>query len=172
VSAPPIPQRIPPLVWRRPAILWTPLALALGISWPAAMFFDEPAMQRTALIIGAAGFALALVSLGASWLLGRAPKARRIVVLHVVVAGGLASLAAPFVTAELLTLVTNTQNSTAPDSGLAMAAAAAPLALVLGLPIALVSGLLFAWVALATPKLRGGELLDDDVFRHDVQPFR
>jgi hypothetical protein len=153
-------------------MLWTPVALALGISWPAAMFFDEPAMQRAALIVGAAGFAVALVTLGASWLLGRAPKARRIVVLHVVAAGGVASLAAPFVTAELLTLVSNTESSAAADSSLAMAAATAPLALVLGLPIALVSGLLFAWVALATPKLRGGELLDDDVFRHDVQPFR
>jgi hypothetical protein len=53
-----------------------------------------------------------------------------------------------------------------------MAAAAAPLALVLGLPLALLSGLIFAWIALTPPTSRGGDLLEDDVFRHDVQPFR
>jgi hypothetical protein len=44
MRGPPIPQRIPPLAWRAPAILWTPLALAVAIGWPAAIFYDEPAM--------------------------------------------------------------------------------------------------------------------------------
>lgn len=171
MSGPPIPERIPPLAWRRPAILWTPLALTVGIGWPAGVFYDEPAMQRTVLIVGAAAFALALVTLGGSWLIGRAPKARRIVVLHVVIAGGLAALCAPFIVTELLGAISD-HAAPGAQAGLAMAAAAAPLALVLGLPIALVSGLLFAWIALATPQTRGGDLLEDEVFRHDVQPFR
>jgi hypothetical protein len=167
----PIPQRIPPLVWRQPAVLWTPLALALAIGWPAAVFYDEPAMQRTVVIVGAGAFACALVSLGASWLLGRAPKARRVVVLHVVCSGAIVALAAPFVMTELLALVSSTERASS-GPNLAMAAAAAPLALVIGLPLALLSGLIFAWIALTPPTARGGDLLEDEVFRHDVQPFR
>lgn len=170
MAGPPIPQRIPPLVWRQPAVLWTPLALALAIGWPAAVFYDEPAMQRTVVIVSAAAFACALISLGASWLLGRAPKARRVVVLHVVSSGAIVALAAPFVMTELLALVSSADRASGPN--LAMAAAAAPLALVLGLPLALLSGLIFAWIALASPTVRGGDLLEDEVFRHDVQPFR
>jgi hypothetical protein len=173
MRGPPIPQRIPPLAWRAPAILWTPLALAVAIGWPAAIFYDEPAMQRTVVVAGALVFALALTSLGASWLLGRAPKARRIVVLHVVVAGAIASLLVPFVLTELLGLVADHERAGAGARfTLDMAATMAPLALVLGLPIALVSGLLFAWIALTTPKRRDTDLLDDGVFRHDAQPFR
>jgi hypothetical protein len=169
MSGSPIPQRIPPLTWRKPAILWTPLALALAIGWPAAAFYDEPAMQRTVLVVGAAAFALALITLGASWVLRRAPKARRVVVLHVVIAGAIVSLAAPFVLTELLTAIAGPARATAP---LEMALALTPLALVLGLPIALVSGIVFAWTALAQPRERPTDLLDDGVFRHDVQPFR
>ena len=169
MNSPPIPERIPPLAWRKPAFLWTPLALAVAIGWPAAVFYDEPAMQRTALIVGGAAFAIALTTLGASWLIGRAPKARRIVVLHVVLAGAAASLCAPFVLTETLALASGGERA---DASLAMAAAAAPLALVLGLPMALVSGLLFAWLALGPPQQERGDLLEDEVFRNDVQPFR
>lgn len=169
MSGPPIPQRIPPLTWRKPAILWTPLALVLAIGWPAAAFYDEPAMQRAVLIVGAGAFALALVTLGASWVLGRPPKARRVVVLHVVIAGAIAALAAPLVLSELLAAVAGPAHA---GAALEMALALTPLALVLGLPIALVSGVLFAWTALAQPRERPTDLLDDGVFRHDVQPFR
>jgi hypothetical protein len=168
-----IPQRIPPLTWRRPSLLWTPVALALAIGWPAALFYSEPGLQRLALITGAAVFALALISLGVSWALGRAPRARRIVVLHVVVAGAITALAAPFVLTELLAAVADYESAGAvANFTLAMSLALASLALVLGLPIALVSGILFAWVALARPHVAAEALLDDAPFRHDVQPFR
>jgi hypothetical protein len=153
-------------------VLWTPLALALAIGWPAAIFYDEPAMQRTVLVAGALVFALALITLGASWLVGHAPRARRIVVLHVVVAGAIASVIAPFVLTELLALVADYERAGAGARfTVEMALAMTPLALVLGLPISLISGITFAWAALTTPKRRGGDLLDDGVFRHDVQPF-
>jgi hypothetical protein len=173
MRGPPIPQRIPPLSWRRPSLIWTPVALAAAIGWPAALFYNDPGLQRLALVAGASVFALALVSLGASWVFGHAPRARRTVVMHVVIAGALASLAAPFVLTELLATVANYEQSGASDNfTLAMSMAMAPLALVLGLPIALVSGILFAWIAMTRGnRFRDGDLLDDHVFRRDAQPF-
>lgn len=166
----PIPQRIPPLRWREPTVLWTPLALALAIGWPAGLFYSEPNFQRLVLVAGASVFALALVTLGASWMLGRPPRARRIVVLHVVVAGAIAALLAPFVLTELLATVAEYENEGAGQKfTLAMSMTMTPLALVLGLPIALVSGIVFAWLALVRPD---AEEYEDNVLREDVQPFR
>jgi hypothetical protein len=169
----PIPQRIPPLQWRKPAFLWTPAALALAIGWPAALFASAPALQRLALVAGAGVFALALLTLGASWAIGQAPRTRRVVVLHVLMAGLLAAIAAPFVLTRLLALVAVAENAgTALVITTSMSAAMTPLALVLGLPTALVSGALFAWTALKREQPIS-EVLDDAVFRpHDVQPFR
>lgn len=170
---PPIPQRIPPLSWRKPALLWTPLALALAIGWPAGLFYADAAPQRLALTAMFAVFALALVTLGASWAMGRAPRSRRIVVLHVVWAGAVVSLLAPYVLTHLLALVADYENAGAGEQfSLTMSFALTPLALVLGLPVALVSGLLFAWVALARRRGMAGQTLGDDTFQHDVQPFR
>lgn len=169
----PVPQRIAPLTWRKPTLVWTPLALALAIGWPAAVFYNDPNPQRLALVAGAAMFALALISLGVSWMMGRAPKARRIVVLHVVIAGALAALAAPFVLIELLALVADYEREGAGESfTFAMSLAMIPLALVIGLPMALVSGIVFTWVALKRTAVGDGDLLDDGVFRDDVQPFQ
>ena len=175
MRGPPIPQRFPPLAWRRPSLLWTPAALALAIGWPAALFYNDPGLQRLALVAGAAVFALALLSLGASWLLGRAPRTRRIVVLHVLSAGALVALAAPFILTELLAIVADYERSGSGEGfTFAMSLAMLPLALVLGLPIALASGVVFAWTALARqPGPHETALLDDGVFSpHDVQPFR
>ncbi len=162
MSAPPIPQRIPPLAWRRPAFLWTPLALTLAIGWPAGLFTSDSGIQQLALVVSAAAFAIALVSLGASWMIGYAPRARRVVVLHVVIAGALASLAAPFILTQILAAY----QSIGAGKIFTMALAMAPLTLVLGPPIALVSGVVFAWVALARRRL--GEA---SAPRHSVQPF-
>ncbi|MBN8606015.1 MAG: hypothetical protein J0L81_03785 [Caulobacterales bacterium] len=167
----PIPQRIAPLSWRKPAFLWTPLGLALGIGWPLALFYDDVAPQRLALTGLFIVFAIALVSLGASWVLGRAPKARRVVVSHVVTAGLITALISPFVLTQLLENVASAENSGAHFT-FDMAMAMMPLALVLGLPIALVSGVLFAWTALKPSATGASDLLDDGVFRGDVQPFR
>ncbi len=170
---PSIPQRIPPLSWRRPAFVWTPAGLALGVGWPAALFYQDAAPQRLALVAGAAVFAIALLTLGASWAMGRAPRARRIVVVHVVMAGAVAALLAPFVLTELLATVANLESAGAGEQfTLTMSLAMVPLALVLGLPIALVSGILFAWTALVRRHGAPGDVLDDGVFRNDAKPFR
>lgn len=171
MAAPPIPQRIPPLMWRRPSWLWTPLALALALGLPAAVFMNDPALQRFALVAGALVFALALITLGASWALGRAPRTRRVVLLHVLGAGLAAALIAPFVLTALLAEVADYERpGAAQNFSFEMAAALTPLALALGLPIVLVSGIVFAFVALARQR---PPRLDDALFRpHDVQPFR
>jgi hypothetical protein len=152
MSPPPIPERLAPLMWRKPAFVWIPLALALAIGWPAILFLEAPNWQRMALTLSAATFVCALISLGAAWALGRAPKARRIVMLHVVLAGALVLLAAPFLTTPRL------------DVGSALAVT--PLAFLIGLPILLVSGLLFTWIAFTAPRKRAV-----DAGAHDVQPF-
>jgi hypothetical protein len=174
MATPPIPQRIPPLTWRQPAILWTPVALALAIGWPAALFYNDPGLQKVVLIAGAAVFALALTSLGLSWAIGRPPRTRRTAVMHVVVAGGLASLAAPFVLTQLLAAVTDYAHAGAADNfTLPMAMTMLPLAVVLGLPVALASAIAFAWVALRRkPPPEPHDLLEDGTFSSDVQPFR
>ncbi|HYD74017.1 MAG TPA: hypothetical protein VEF55_12840 [Candidatus Binatia bacterium] len=169
MRSPPIPQRIPPLQWRGPAFIWTPFALALAIGWPAPVFANESALQRLALVAGAVMFALALMTLGASWAIGRAPRTRRVVVLHVLCAGALTAFAAPFVLTELLALVTGGER--AGNFSASMSVALTPLALVLGLPMALVSGTVFAWTALRRPR---HEQVDERIFvaDSDVQPFR
>lgn len=146
----PIPQIIAPLTWRRPAFIWTPLALAAAIGWPAALFMEEASLQRLALVAGMAVFAIALITLGASWALGKAPRTRRVVVLHVLLAGALVAVLSPFILTELLAALANyDENAAAASSfGADMALAMAPLALIIGLPMTLVSALLFAWLAL------------------------
>lgn len=134
----PIPIRIQPLAWRAPVFFWLPFSLAVAISWPAALFSDEQA-RAPILAAGAMTFALALAALGAGWIAGRAPKERRIVVLHVVVAGAATALLSPWLAPTL--------SGASLDS--AMLFSFAPLALLLGLPAALVSGVVFAWLALA-----------------------
>jgi len=167
----PIPQRIAPLSWRKPAFVWTPLALALAIGGPVAVFYGDESMQRLAGVLGAAVFALALTTLGASWMMGRAPRTRRSVVLHVVLAGAIVGLLAPFVLIEMLAMVANYEREGA-GAGFtfAMSLAMAPLALVIGLPASLAAGIVFAWVALKRGDAGANDLVSDD--RFNVQPFR
>ena len=165
----PIPQRIPPLTWRKPVFIWTPFALALAIGWPAGLFYNDAGPQRLMLIAGATVFAIALITLGVTWAMGRAPRSRRIVVLHVVTAGAITMLLAPVVLGQLLALVAESTER-AGTLTIEMSLAMIPLAIVVGLPIMLVSGIAFAWVALA--RQRRDELLNDGIFRDDVQPFR
>ena len=164
----PIPQRIPPLTWRKPAFLWTPIALALAIGWPAALFYEEPNPQRFAISSLFVVFAIALISLGVSWFTGRPPKTRRVVVLHVVTAGAIGALLAPFILTWLLALVAEYEHEGAAEHfSLVMSLATTPLVVMIGLPVVLISGIVFAWVALK----RGAPMREED-YRHDVQPFR
>ncbi|MGD9967778.1 MAG: hypothetical protein AB7T59_14755 [Hyphomonadaceae bacterium] len=164
-----IPQRIPPLEWRQPAYLWTPIALALAIGWPAVLFWDDRAPQRVAIAALLVIFALALISLGASWMMKRPPRSRRGVVLHVVAAGIVAAIAAPFVLTWILAAVAEYEHAgAAAHFSLAMSLATTPLVLMLGLPLVLASGILFAWLALKRGTIRD----DSEDYRSQVQPFR
>lgn len=169
---PPIPERFPPLVWRKPAFLWTPVSLALAIGWPVGAFYNEPALQRLALAFGGLMFALALLTLGAAYALRQAPRARRNVVQHVLFAGALTALAAPFLLTRLLAAVADAARDGA-DANFApaMAWALTPLTLGAGLLLALVSGLLFALVALRRRRPGDDEALDDTAFSHGGSTF-
>jgi hypothetical protein len=166
--ATPIPERIPRLVWRRPAFVWTPIALALAIGWPAALFHQNQGPRRLALAALLVVFAMALVSLGASWIIGKPPKARRIVVLHVVIAGAIAALAAPFVLTWLLEFLA--AGRAGEELSMAASFAMTPLALVIGLPVALISGIVFAWVALERPR-HADDTFDEAALRGEARPF-
>lgn len=157
------------MAWREPAFLWTPLALAVAVGWPTALFLNDPDLQSVALVLGLGVFAIALLTLGAAWALGRPPRSRRVVAMHVLAAATLAALAAPFFLPELLTLVVE-PNDQATRFDIAMALAMAPLALVICLPIALVSGMAFAWIALTRGRIGEGDLID--FHTSTVQPFQ
>jgi hypothetical protein len=167
MRGPPIPQRIPPLTWRRPALLWTPVALAAAIGWPAALFYDDIAPQRLAIATLFVIFAVALTTLGVSWIIGQAPRTRRVVVLHVLIAGALTTLIAPFAITWLLTIVARDEGAGERFSW-AMSLSTTPLVLMLGLPVVLLSGMLFAWIALKRGMVRN----DAEDYRHRIQPFR
>lgn len=166
-AAPPIPQLIPPLKWRAPALIWTPAALTLAIGWPAALLSSDSGAMHGVLVAGAATFALALVSLGASWAIGRPPRTHRAVILHVLIAGALVAVAAPFVLVGLIEIAAASR--TPEDDVLRLPFSASlsmiPLTLLVGLPTALFSGIVFAVVALVKPQR------DDQAGRADMQPF-
>lgn len=168
---PPIPTRIPPLSWRKPAFLMTPLALAAAIGWPALLFRHDGDLQKLSVIVGAAAFALALITLGMAWAVKKAPRTRRDVVGHVVRAGVIAALAAPFVLTTLLAGVANYEQDGAGSAfTFDMAVTMLPLSLLLALPISAVSGIVFSLLALAPGKPDQDALIEDRAF--DSQPFR
>ncbi|MEQ1617023.1 MAG: hypothetical protein ABL883_01605 [Terricaulis sp.] len=149
----PIPVRIPALEWRAPAFLWIPAGLALSIGWPAALFPSSPNLRQLALVGGASVFALAMTGLWLRWMIRGAPKARRVIVRHIVVWGAVVSAAAPFA----LTMAAAAPLAPAGNgSNLSFGAVLSmvPLSLLLGLPAALVSGSIFALVALIHPSRR------------------
>ena len=134
-----------------------------------ALFYEAVGPQRLVVSALFVVFALALVTLGVSWAMGRAPKSRRIIVLHVVLAGTVAALAAPFVLTWLLATVANNENEGAAEHfSFAMSVATTPLVVMIGLPVVLVSGIVFAWTALK----RGVTADRTEDYRHEVQPFR
>jgi hypothetical protein len=164
MNGPPIPQRIPALTWRKPALLWTPIALALAISWPLALFYGNPGTQRLAVTALFAVFGLSLITLGARWAMGKPPKLRSIVVSHIVLVSLIVALLSPFALSGLLG-----ESGGGEQLTLSMSLSVLPLILLIGLPIALVSGVLFAWTALTRPKSKDDLIV---TFQGDVQPFR
>jgi hypothetical protein len=168
-TPPPVPRRIPPLTWRQPVLVWTPAAVVLALGWPAVMLQGEPALMQTALIGGAIVFAASFLTLFAAWMFGRAPRTRRDVMQHFLIAGFIVALAAPFVLTALLDSVAQYHERVSGLRG-ATAFAITPLAILLGLPIAFFYGLAFSLVALVKPP---HERAARPAARpmHDVQPF-
>lgn len=166
----PIPQRVPPLAWRGPAYVWTPLALVLAVGGPPALLNGDGALAQFALVAGAAIYALALTTLGATWALGRPPRTHREVVGHVLTAGVIASVLAPFLLTQVLSAVANYEHAGGGQAfTLGMTLSIMPLALLLGLPITLVTAIVFSLVALQRPRV---EKPSEDNLRHQAQPFR
>jgi hypothetical protein len=169
-SAPsPLPRRIPPLTWRQPVLVWTPTALVLALGWPALMLQGEPGVMQTALIGGAIVFAASFMTLGGAWILGRAPRTRRDVMQHFLIAGFIVSLGAPFVLTALLDSLAQYHERATGLRG-ATAFALTPLAILLGLPIAFFYGLAFSLVALVKPPRETAPSTPARTM-HDVQPF-
>jgi hypothetical protein len=158
----PIPQRIPALAWRAPSLLWTPVSLALAIGLPWGLCYFDPSLRRFELVAIMAAFALALLWFALSWVRGRPPKARRFVVEAVVWASALSAILAPLVIASSLSLDLET------------AWPLAALMLMLALPVALASGLVFAWLALHAPtdEHPPSSVLGDSAFQSHRQSFR
>lgn len=142
------------MAWRQPVLVWTPIALALGLGWPALMLREEPGLAQAALVGGAIVFAASFVSMGGAWLLGRAPRTRRDVMQHFLYTGVVVALGAPFAVAAILGAVAQAQHS---ETGLRAAApyALTPLAVLLGLPIAFFYGMAFSMVALVKQPREG-----------------
>lgn len=113
---------------------------------------EDSGLSQIVLIAGAAAFAVGLLSLGAAWAFGRAPRTRREALLHLLWPGAAAAMASPFVFTLLLRLVAQARGVAITQVPFGSVAATAPLAVYLGLPIALFAGLAFAWVALVKPR--------------------
>ncbi|HVY84264.1 MAG TPA: hypothetical protein VG943_03965 [Caulobacterales bacterium] len=143
-TLPPIPQRIHPLSWRRPFFVWTPVAVLLALGWPALLVREQSGLLQLALIAGALGMAMSLIALGGAWALGRPPRTRTTVIRNVAWTGGVIAAAAPF-------LLVNVDAAHAGGLARSTPLAMAPLALLLGLPMSLFAGTVFAWVALVKP---------------------
>ena len=138
-------------------MIWTPVALVLALGWPALMLRHDEGLARTVVIAGAMAFALGFVTLGGAWAIGKPPRTRRAVILHLLFAGAVAALAAPFVFETLVRAVVEAGGAEGGEAERiaalppSFALAMAPLALLLGLPVTLFSGLVFSWVALVKP---------------------
>ena len=170
MARPPIPVRIPPLQWRKPALLWTPLALALALGGAYAGFGAQGALANAVLITGAFTFALALTTLGAAWYFGRAPRSHREVVLHVLAAGLAVALAAPVLLTQLLAAAA--EQAAGQAFSLPMALSVTPLAIVLGLPVAMLAGIVFSLIALERPPAkRRLTRAEREQARYAYQPF-
>lgn len=146
---PRIPQRIPPLTWRKPVFVWTPLALLLALGWPALLFEGADA-QRLALAFACIAASFACVSLALRWRVRGAAKARLVVIGHAVGAAALTAFLAPFFV-----------RAPGQDDAVVAALATIPLLLVIALPLSLISAAAFAWIALRrAPHAEPGELLE------------
>ncbi len=148
--------RLPPLTWRRPAPLWALLSLMLALGPFALVLMGEEGFAQFALFTAIAGALVALITLGAAHLTGRAFRSRREVVNLSLWSIAATSLAAPFAFQALL-MALKAANGGAVDTGLSLALpmALAPLALSMSLPMGIYAGLILAYVALTPARAEG-----------------
>jgi multisubunit Na+/H+ antiporter MnhG subunit len=134
-------------------LLWTPVALALAVGWPALLLSSDATMARGIGVAGVLTFILGLSTLGLAWARGKPPRSHRDVLLHLVIAGALVSLTAPFAMVWLIEAAAAQRNPGAEDVRLPLSASLSmiPLTVLVGLPTAFISALIFAVVALVKP---------------------
>lgn len=158
-----VPQRFPPLAWRKPAWAWAPIGVVLGLGWPALALRQESGLAPMVLIGGALAFALAAISLGAAWAMRRPPRTYKTVLAHVLAAGLIVALAAPFAFTHLLEWIARSEGG---EGGLGLPSRLNvllwPLALLIGLPTLCFAGLAFALCAFVKPPPRPLEAWTDD----------
>ena len=146
----PIPQRYPSLRWRKPVVIWTPIALALALGWPAYFVRDAPALMNTMLGAGAGALFIALGTTIVSFAFDRAPRTRRDIIVRTIWSGVAAAALTPL---GYNVLVWAMRGASDPRPWIDVAAlAATPLALLIGGPIALFAGLVFSFVAFVKPE--------------------
>ncbi len=147
-----VPRRFPSLSWRKPAWAWAPIGLALGLGWPALALRQESGLGALVLIGGALTFALAFMSLGLAWALRRPPRTYKTVLTHILSAGLIVALAAPFAFTHLLEWISKTEGG---DGALGLPERLNvllwPLALLIGLPVICFAGGVFALLAFVKP---------------------
>jgi len=169
-------MREPPLLWRSPAPLWALLALIVGLGLPWLILRDEGGMAQMALLVAGVGFCSALISLVIASSMGRAPRSRREVMVHVLWLGVLTALLAPILFQVLLHAMEGIEAPDGPNglSG-ALPFALWPLALFLGLPMALFSGLVLSFVAFKRGAPDDGVMVldaeTDPTLAHDPNQF-
>jgi hypothetical protein len=116
---------------------------------------EQPGLMQAALIVGGAALLISLISLGVSYGVGAPPRSRLAVLGHVLFAGVTTTLAAPFLFTMVLDSLARSERSLiSAGLGDASAWAVLPMALMLGLPTALLAGFALMIVALDKPRLQ------------------
>lgn len=144
--------RFPALIWREPVWLWLPLAYVLSAGWPFVVL-DGGGGMALALAIGVAITAALAIVTAIGFGEGERPlRARRDLVMLFLIYGAVSAVIAP----TIVGYVTGAIGTSGFDAG--MAASLWPLALMVGLPVALFAGLAFSAVLFVKPPARDPDL--------------
>lgn len=140
--------RFPPLALRRPVWLWLPIAYALSAGWPVVALAGLGVMTSALAANVAVTAALALLTALILREAARPLRTRRDVVLLFLIYGAAGAGIAP----TIIGYATGAVGAAGFDAS--TAASLWPLALMTGLPVALLAGLVFSGVACVKPPAR------------------
>ncbi len=144
--------RFPALTWREPVWLWLPLAYVLAAGWPFVALEGGGGMALALAIGVAITAALALVT-SIGFREGARPlRARRDIVMLFLIYGAVSAVFAPTIVGYVSGAI-GTAGFTA-----SMASSLWPLALIVGLPVALFAGLAFSLVLFVKPPARDPDM--------------